>query len=37
MLLVHVVTARVGTDEAAPAAVAEPEVAKKGKPDAKEK
>jgi large subunit ribosomal protein L25 len=37
MLLVHVVTARVGADDAAPAAVAEPEVAKKGKPDAKEK
>jgi large subunit ribosomal protein L25 len=37
MLLVHVVAARVSTDEAAPAAVAEPEVAKKGKPDAKEK
>ena len=37
MLLVHVVTARVGAEEATPAAVAEPEVAKKGKPDAKEK
>jgi large subunit ribosomal protein L25 len=37
MLLVHVVTARVGTDEAAAAAPAEPEVAKKGKPDAKDK
>ena len=36
MVLVHVVPARVGADEAA-AAPAEPEVAKKGKPDAKEK
>jgi large subunit ribosomal protein L25 len=37
MLLVHVVTARVGTDDTATPAVAEPEVAKKGKPDAKDK
>jgi large subunit ribosomal protein L25 len=37
MLLVHVVAARVGSDEAAAAAPAEPEVAKKGKPEAKEK
>jgi len=38
MLLVHVVTARVGTDETVAAApVAEPEVAKKGKPETKEK
>jgi hypothetical protein len=31
------VTARVGADDAATPAVAEPEVAKKGKPDAKDK
>jgi len=37
MLLVHVVTARVGADEAVTPAVAEPEVAKKGKPESKEK
>ena len=37
MLLVHVVTARVGADETAAAAPAEPEVAKKGKPETKEK
>lgn len=36
MLLVHVVAARTSTEET-PAAVAEPEVAKKGKPEAKEK
>ncbi len=33
MLLVHVVAARVGSDDAAAAAPAEPEVAKKGKPE----
>lgn len=33
MLLVHVVTARTGGDDAAAAPVAEPEVAKKGKPE----
>ncbi len=37
MMLVHVVTARVGSDDAAAATTAEPEVAKKGKPDAKDK
>ncbi len=37
MLLVHVVTARVGADDAATPAVAEPEVAKKGKPETKDK
>ena len=37
MLVVHVVTARVGSDDAAAAAPAEPEVAKKGKPEAKDK
>lgn len=37
MLLVHVVAARTGSDETAAAAPAEPEVAKKGKPEAKEK
>ena len=37
MLIVHVVTARVGADETAAAAPAEPEVAKKGKPETKEK
>ena len=37
MLVVHVVTARVGGDETAAAAPAEPEVAKKGKPEAKDK
>lgn len=37
MLVVHVVTARVGSDDTAAAAPAEPEVTKKGKPDAKDK
>ena len=37
MLLAHVVAARTATDDAATPAVAEPEVAKKGKPDAKDK
>ena len=37
MLLVHVVAARTSTEEAEPVAVAEPEVAKKGKPETKEK
>jgi large subunit ribosomal protein L25 len=37
MLVVHVVTARVGSDDVAAAAPAEPEVAKKGKPEAKDK
>lgn len=35
LLLVHVVAPRSGSDDAAAAAPAEPEVAKKGKPDAK--
>ena len=35
MLLVHVVAARTATEDAAAAATAEPEVAKKGKPEAK--
>ena len=37
MMLVHVVAARVGADEAVAATGVEPEVAKKGKPDAKDK
>ncbi len=37
MLLVHVVAARTSTDDAAAAAPAEPEVTKKGKPEAKDK
>ena len=37
MLVVHVVTARVGGEDAAAAAPAEPEVTKKGKPEAKDK
>lgn len=37
MLIVHVVTARVGSDDTAAAAPAEPEVTKKGKPEAKDK
>ncbi len=35
MLLVHVVAARTATEDTAAAATAEPEVAKKGKPEAK--
>ncbi|HTU99866.1 MAG TPA: 50S ribosomal protein L25 [Luteitalea sp.] len=37
LLLVHVVAPRAATDDAATPAAAEPEVAKKGKPDAKDK
>lgn len=37
MLVVHVVSARVGAEDAAAAAPAEPEVAKKGKPETKDK